>query len=170
MRITDEFTESEIQTIEQTETVTKIRCDVCSHDYTEDEWDGREFVVDPDIDREVHSINEFEDLFDCYHRKIPTNSVEQGHDGREKDVRVPEKSFMEVLTEEAEVALERDNRTTEEQLAIESLKEDYANIIGDRNFYLIGDYIHHFMYRLTIESSTKDYKHVCSDCYDVIFD
>lgn len=170
MRIEDRVTESEIQRVEQTETVTKIRCDVCSHNYKEDEWSGKEFAVDPGIDEEVHSINELDDLFDCYHRKIPTNAIEEGHDGRERDVRVPEKSFMEVITEEANIALERDDRTTEEQLAIESLKEEYADIIGDRNFYLVDDYIHHFMYRLTIESASKDHKHVCSDCYDVIFD
>lgn len=170
MRIEDEITESEIQTVEQTETVTRIRCDVCGHDYDEDEWDGNEFSVNPGIDREVHSINEVDDLFDCYHRKAPTTSIEEGHDGTTADVSVPQKNFIEVLSKEAEIAVERDERSRSEQLSIESEKQEYVDLIGDPNFYLIDDYIHHFMYSLNIEASTDDHKDVCADCYDVIFD
>lgn len=170
MRIEDEVTESEIERVEQTETITQIRCDVCGHEYDEDEWDGDNFAVNPDIDREVHSINEFGDLFDCYHRKAPKNSIEEGHDGTTRDINVPQKDFVEILSKEADVAVERNKRSTEEQIAIQAQKQEYADIIGDSNFYLLDGYIHHFMYSLNIEAATDDHKHVCTDCYDVIFD
>jgi len=74
MKITETETETETKKVEQTKTIEKIKCDVCAHVYERDEWNGHEFSINPDIDRQAHSIYELTDLFDAYHIDIPTNS------------------------------------------------------------------------------------------------
>lgn len=170
MRVTETETESELKTVEQTTTVEKIKCDVCGHEFPEGEWDGKEFSVDPGIDREAHSISDLDGLFDSYHREIETHVIDDGYNGYEMTFDVPKKSFVEVLSEESNLAMDQVERSQKQQLAIEGEKRSYADMIGTDNFYLIDGSIHHFMYRLNIEASTEDHKHVCTGCYEVIFD
>lgn len=170
MKVTQKQTESEWKKVEQTETEEFIRCDVCAHDYPEDEWDGHNFEIDPGIERESGSLHELDEIFDSYHTSIPKHVVRDGYDGTEMGFDVPKKPFLQVLSEEAEVAMARDNRTEEEQLSISALKQEFAEKIGSHDIYLVDGEIHHFRYVLNIEATTEDHKHVCDDCYDVIFD
>lgn len=163
-------TESEWQKVKTTNEVSVVRCDVCEHDYDEDEWDGREFSVAPSIDRESETLQEFSELFDAYHTSIPKHFIEDGCDGTEMVFDVPQKDFHEVLQKELDIIIERQGRDERTQLAIEGLKESIADKIGTHSFYILDNEIHHFRYVLNIEASTEDHKHVCDDCYEVLFE
>jgi hypothetical protein len=169
-KITETQTETETKKVEQTTTIEKIKCDICAHVYEEDEWNGREFSVDPDIDRRVHSIYELKELFDAYHIDIPRHVIDDGYNGHEMNFDVPKREFFDVLNEEMPIARDRQEKSTNEQLSMAALREDYADKLGTHNFYIKDDVIHHFMYEINIEASTEDHKHVCDDCYGVIFD
>jgi hypothetical protein len=165
-----EQTETENEIVEQTTSVTKIKCDVCGHAVPESEWDGHDFSVNPDIDREFYTISEVDDLFDAYHTEIPRHVVDDGYVGYEMNFDVPRKDMLEVLAEEVPIAKELNRDSTQTRIAKAGLKEEYSKMLGTNKFYLLDDSIHHFMYRLSIEASTDDHKHVCDECYDVIFD
>jgi len=170
MRITETETESELREVEETTTVEKIKCDVCGHAYEEDEWDGNEFSINPEINRESHALGELEDLFDAYHKHIPQNYLDSKSNDGEINIDVPKKPLIKVVSEEAEIAVQRQERTADEQLSMQALKRNYADMIGSDNFYLVNGEIHHFRYVLNVEATTDDHKHVCNDCYDVVFD
>jgi len=170
MRITETETESELKQVEQTTTVEKIKCDVCGHTYTDEEWSGNEFAINPGIEREFHSIQEVDDLFDAYHVDVPTHVVDDGYTGHEMSFTAQPKTLLEALNEEIPIAMEMQEQTDKTLIAKAGLKEEYADKIGTHNFYLKDQTIHHFMYRLNIEESAEDHKHVCDDCYNVVFD
>jgi len=170
MKITETETETETKKVEQTTEITRIKCDVCGHAYDEDEWDGNEFSINPDIDRQAHSIYELADLFDAYHIDIPTHVVDDGYDGHEMHFDVPKRDFFEVLNEELPIAMERQEQNDKHRLAAAGLREQYSDKLGTHNFYIKDDVIHHFMYEINVDASTEDHKHVCDDCYEVLFD
>lgn len=147
-----------------------ITCSVCGHEHDEEEWDGHEFSVNPSIQRESHSFRELRDLFNAYHTAIPRHVIDDGYQGYEMNFDVPEKGLFEVFKEEAGVALDQQQRTEKERLGYQAMKEEYAEKLGTHNFYILDDEIHHFRYMLDAQASTDDYKHVCDECYDVIFD
>lgn len=163
-------TKTETEEVKREETVEKIKCDVCGHAFDEDSWEGREFVVDPDINRQYHSIAELDDLFTAYHKNIERHVIDDGYNGSEITIPVDQKSFLEVLAEESEFAIERSNSHTQTRLAKAGLKEEYADKLGTRNFYLSNDEIHHFMYELKVEPTTTEQRHVCDSCHEVIFE
>jgi hypothetical protein len=170
MKITETETETETKEIEQTTTIEKIKCDVCGHAYAEEEWSGHEFSIDPDVNRESNALGELEELFDAYHKEIPKSYLDGKSDDGMMSVDVPKKPLFDVINEEIKVARKRQERTSKEQLSMEALKKDYADKIGSDNFYLVEGDLHHFRYVLNVEATTKDHKHVCEDCYDVVFD
>lgn len=163
-------TKTEMEKVEREETIDKIKCDVCGHEYNADSWDGREFVVDPDIKRQYHSIADLEELFTAYHKSVGREVVDNKYDGSEVDIPVDQKSFLEVLSEESEFAIEQSEKNMQTRIANAGLKEQYADKIGTRNFYLTDNQIHHFMYELDIEATTEEQKHVCNSCHEVIFE
>lgn len=168
MKITQ--TETETKKVEQTTTIEKIKCDVCGHAYKEDEWTGNEFSVNPQVNREAESINELDDFFVAYHTKIPLHVIEDGYDGTEMTFDVPEKGFLDVLNEEIPILSKRMERGKDDRLARASKREKFAEKLGTRRFYIDGKTLHHFKYVLDVSATTNDYKHVCDDCYETIFD
>lgn len=170
MRITETETESELKQVEQTTTVEKIKCDVCGHAYAEEDWDGNEFSVNPEVNRESNALGELEEQFNAYHKEVPKNYLDSKSDDGMVNIDVPQKPLFDVINEEVQVARKRQERTSKEQLSMQALKQDYADMIGSDNFYLVDGEIHHFRYVLNVEATTEEHKHVCADCYDVVFD
>jgi hypothetical protein len=161
---------SELKKVEDTVTVEKIQCDVCGHAVDSNDWNGHEFSVNPSIDREVHGIRELDDIFTAYHTEIPRHIVDDGYDGTEMNFDVPEKPFFKVLAEELPILRDVQDGSTSTRIAKAGLKQEYEEKIGTSNFYLLDDSIHHFMYKLQIDESADDHKHICDDCYEVLFD
>jgi hypothetical protein len=158
-------TEQDWQKVERTETVRRVKCDVCGHEFDEDEWDGNEFAVNPGIEREAHSIGELSELFDAYHTGIPTHVVNDGYDGNEMVFDVPKKHFVDVL--EDEVNILQSNGRIDDHVRKEM---GYVNKLGTSDIYVQDGTIHHFRYVINIDESADDYKHVCDDCYEVLFE
>jgi hypothetical protein len=144
-----------------------VRCDVCEHEYDEDEWDGNEFSVNASIEREVHNIKELSDLFETYHVSLDREVLEKEDDMTYIDV--PRTDFTKSLQEELKLLQDIQTRSEREQLSIEALKDDYTGTIGTRNYYLVNGVLHHFKYVLNVEENADEYKHVCDDCYEVMF-
>lgn len=163
-------TEQDWKKVERTQTVEQIRCDVCGHEYNTDEWGGNEFSINPDINREAHALGELEELFKAYHDRIPLHVIDDGYDGNEMVFNVPQRPLFDVIAEEVEVARQRQKRSEKEQMSFESEKTNYIKKLGTESFYLMDDCIHHFRYVLNVEASTDSYKHVCDDCYEVLFE
>lgn len=164
--------ESEWEKVEKTNTVSYIRCDVCSHDYEKDEWNGEKFAVNPGISREANTIYDLQMYFNAYHTSIETHVIDDGYDGVEMNFDAPQRPFTKVLQKEAEIASQTETRPAAKGVAVNELKREYAGKIGvdGGKFYLVDGKVHHFRYVLDIEASTDDHKHVCNDCYDVLFE
>lgn len=168
--VTEEETESEWQKIEKTQETEMIKCDVCDHAYAKSEWDGQEMSVNPDINRQYHGIKDLSELIESYHVEIPAHVIEDGYSGTEMHFDVPPVHIERALREELNIIEQQAGMSEKSRLERHSAVKDIAEKIGTDNIYLYREHVHHFMYRLEIEASTDDHKHVCNDCYDVIFE
>jgi hypothetical protein len=165
MTIVEEVEEETIE-VTETERVRRVRCDVCDDSWPEDaDMEVHEFAVDPDFERQFYSITELKDLLTAHYEWVDVPVVEDMDEDRELNITVPREKVVEALDKEMSLrqgGAEYGARNT-------TTWKEYSNKLGSPHFYIDGDRIHHFMYSVDIEATSDDVKHVCDDCYEVVF-
>lgn len=163
--------ETTVEKVTKTETNRRIQCDVCEDSWPEDgEMVIHEFSVDRAKVEEFNSIQDLSRAIESYHTKQPIDDVIEA-DGV---VDVPKSNLIPTLREElsltgTEAGPNVTNVYGTSSKHTSSKREELEDMIGDDKFYLKDGYLHHFMYRLKVEWTAEETRHVCDDCYHIVF-